>query len=136
MMEKICGDNEVVRIIDPRLGAASYQKSEGSSNIIDDLTDEDIIVHPAEALDIETGLQAINNLLAWDRDKPMDLNNKPRLMFSDECQNLISCMQAYQPSAGLKCPSKDFVDNIRYFSIGNFEYHDEESFLPSGGGSY
>ena len=29
-MEKMCGDSEVIRIIDPRLGAASYQKSEGS----------------------------------------------------------------------------------------------------------
>ena len=96
-MEKMCGDSEVIRIIDPRLGAASYQKSEGSSNIIDDLSDEDIIVQPAEALDIETGLQAINNLLAWDREKPMDLDNKPKLMFSDECQNLISCLQAYVP---------------------------------------
>jgi len=65
----------------------------------------------------------------------MDLDNKPRLMFSDECQNLISCMQAYIPG-DLKSAPKDFVDVCRYFSIGNFEYHDEESFLPSGGGSY
>ena len=132
----MCGDSEVIRIIDPRLGAASYQKSEGSSNIIDDLSDEDIIVQPAEALDIETGLQAINNLLAWDREKPMDLDNKPKLMFSDECQNLISCLQAYQPSAGLKCPSKDFVDNTRYFSIGNFEYFSKDDLITTGGGSY
>jgi hypothetical protein len=135
-MEKMCGDSEVIRIIDPRLGAASYQKSEGSSNIIDDLADEDIIVQPAEALDIETGLQAINNLLAWDREKPMDLDNKPRLMFSDECQNLISCLQAYQPSAGLKCPSKDLVDNCRYFAIGNFEYFSEDELISTGGGGY
>jgi hypothetical protein len=117
------------------LGAASYQKAEGSSNIIDDLSDEDIIVQPAEALDIETGLQAINNLLAWDRDKPMDLDNKPKLMFSDECQNLISCMQAYQPG-DLKNPSKDFVDLARYFSIGNFEYFSEDELIATGGGGY
>jgi len=134
-MEKICGDSEVIRIIDPRLGAASYQKAEGSSNIIDDLSDEDIIVQPAEALDIETGLQAINNLLAWDREKEMDLDNKPKLMFSDECQNLISCMQAYQPG-DLKNPSKDFVDLARYFAVGNFEYFDQEELISTGGGSY
>jgi len=134
-MEKICGDSEVIRIIDPRLGAASYQKAEGSSNIIDDLSDEDIIVQPAEALDIETGLQAINNLLAWDREREMDLDNKPKLMFSDECQNLISCMQAYQPG-DLKNPSKDFVDLARYFAVGNFEYFDQEELISTGGGSY
>jgi hypothetical protein len=135
-MESICGDNMVTRIIDPRLGAASYQKSEGSSNIIDDLSDEDIIVEPAEALDIETGLQAINNLLAWDRNREMDLDNKPRLMFSDECQNLISCMQACQPGGSLKAVEKDFVDCARYFAVGNFEYFDEEEMVATGGGSY
>jgi hypothetical protein len=133
-MEKIC-TGEVIRIIDPRLGAASYQKAEGSSNIIDDLVGEDIIVQPAEALDIETGLQAINNLLAWDRDKEMDLQNKPKMMFSDECQNLISCMQAYQPG-DLKNPSKDFVDCARYFAIGNFEYFSEADMVATGGGGY
>jgi hypothetical protein len=45
-------------------------------------------------------------------------------------------MQAYQPSAGLKCPSKDFVDNARYFAVGNFEYFDEEEMMATGGGSY
>ena len=68
--------------------------------------------------------------------KPWLLNLPFELMFSDECQNLISCMQAYQPSAGLKCPSKDFVDNARYFAIGNFEYIDEDELMPTGGGSY
>lgn len=135
-MESICGDALVTRIIDPRLGAASYQKSEGSSNIIDDLADEDIVVQPAEALDIETGIQAINNLLAWDRTKPMDLDNKPRLMFSDECQNLISCMQSYQPGGSLKAPEKDFVDTVRYFAVGNFEYFDADELIATGGGGY
>lgn len=133
-MEKIC-TGEVIRIIDPRLGAARYQKAEGSSNIIDDLAVEDIIVQPAEALDIETGLQAINNLLAWDRNKPMDLTNKPRLMISDECQNLISCMQAYEVG-DLKHPTKDFVDCTRMFAVGNFEYYSEADMVATGGGGY
>ena len=40
VIRRMEGDRMVDRIIDPRLGAASYQKSEGSSNIIDDLADE------------------------------------------------------------------------------------------------
>jgi hypothetical protein len=125
----------VDRIIDPRLGAASYQKSEGSSNIIDDLADEGLPVNPAEGLDIETGLQAINNLLAWDRTKEMGLENHPKLMISDECQNLVACMQEYQ-IGDLKHASKDFVDACRYFAVGNFEYFDEEELISTGGGSY
>jgi hypothetical protein len=129
------GDRYVERIIDPRLGAASYQKSEGSSNIIDDLADEDIVVQPAEALDIETGLQAINNLLAWDRSREMGFDNHPKLMISDECQNLVACMQEYQVG-DLKHAAKDMVDNVRYFAVGNFEYFDEEEMVATGGGSY
>ena len=133
-MESIC-DDDVIRIIDPRLGAASYQKAEGSSNIIDDLAVEDIIVQPAEALDIETGLQAINNLLAWDRTKPMDFDNRPSLMISDECQNLIASIQAYEVG-DLKHPAKDFVDACRYFAVGNFEYFSEADMQVTGGGGY
>ena len=133
-MESIC-DGEVIRIIDPRLGAASYQKAEGSSNIIDDLADEDIIVQPAEALDIETGLQAINNLLAWDRTEPMSFDNRPSLLISDECQNLIASIQAYEVG-DLKHPAKDFVDCVRMFAVGNFEYFSEEDMQSTGTGGY
>ena len=125
----------VDRIIDPRLGAASYQKSEGSSNIIDDLADEGLPVNPAEGLDIETGLQAINNLLAWDRTKEMGLENHPKLMISDECQNLVACMQEYQVG-DLKNPAKDMVDCVRYFAVGNFEYFDADELIATGGGGY
>ena len=132
-MEKICGDSEVIRVIDPRLGAASYQKAEGSSNIIDDLSDEDIIVQPAEALDIETGLQAINNLLAWDREKEMGLDNHPKLMFSDEWK-LISCMQAYR--------NMEFEESVRTLLIWPVTLRWEilnilmRRNMATGGGSY
>ena len=53
----IKGKKDVEIIIDPRLGAASYQKSEGTSNIISDLQDEDIFASPAEGLPIDDGLQ-------------------------------------------------------------------------------
>ncbi len=135
VIRRLEGGRDCLRIIDPRLGAASYQKAEGSSNIIDDLTGEDVVVYPAEALDIDTGLQAINNLLSWDQQEEMGLGNHPRLMFSSECQNLISCMQEYE-TGDLKHPAKDFVDNCRYFAVGNYEHLDEGAFVATGTGGY
>ena len=126
---------DCLRIIDPRLGAAQYSKAEGSSNIIDDLAEEDITVYPAEGLDIETGIQAINNLLAWKTTEPMSLENKPRLMLSSECQNLIACLQEYQ-TGDLKHPAKDLVDCTRYFAVGNFEHYGEEEMRATGTGGY
>ena len=130
------GRENVERIIDPRLGAASYQKAEGSSNIISDLSDAGVPAYAAEALDVETGVQAINNLLSWNREEKMSLENKPRLMISDACQNLRACMQEYQPSEGAKAISKDFVDCVRYFAVGNYEYYEEAELVASGTGGY
>jgi hypothetical protein len=56
-------------------------------------------------------------------------------MISDECQNLVACMQEYQVG-DLKHAAKDMVDNVRYFAVGNFEYFDEEEMVATGGGSY
>jgi len=54
------------RIIDPRLGAAKYQAQDGSSSIIEDLAENDIICIPAPGLDIEDGLQALISKMSWD----------------------------------------------------------------------
>lgn len=130
------GDREnVERIIDPRLGAASYQKAEGSSNIISDLSDAGAPVYAAEALDVETGIQAINNLLSWNREEKMSLENGPRLMFSDRCQNLRACMQEYAVGDA-KHPAKDFVDCVRYFAVGAYEHYEEAELVASGTGGY
>ena len=48
----------------PSAWLCELSKAEGTSNIISDLADEGIFVNPADGLDIETGLQAINSLLA------------------------------------------------------------------------
>ena len=132
-MEKGC--ENVERIIDPRLGAASYQKAEGSSNIISDLNDAGVSVYAAEALDVETGIQAINNLLSWDRDEEMSLTNKPRLMFSDRCQNLRACLQEYAVGDA-KHPAKDFADCLRYFAVGNYEHYEAGDLAASATGGY
>jgi hypothetical protein len=124
------------RIIDPRMGAASYARSEGSSNIIDDLADEDVTVYPAEGLDLEQGIQAINNLLSWNKDLPMDRTNAPRLMFSSNCQNTISCMQEWRHDGDAKNPCKDFPDCVRYFAIGAHDYIDMDDMAVTATGGY
>lgn len=58
---KQCEDGEEIyeRLIDPRLGAAKYQAQDGSSSIIEDLAEKDIICIPAPGIDIEDGIQAL-----------------------------------------------------------------------------
>lgn len=129
------GKDFVDRTIDPRMGSATYAKTSGSSNIIDDLGDHDIVVNPAPGLGIPEGIQAINNLLAWDTSKPWDRTNCPRLMFSDRVQNTIACMQEWRNDPSSKAAS-DFPDCVRYFAVGAHRFIDEADFATTGIGSY
>ena len=135
-IRKMEGDRDCIRYIDPRMGSATYQKAEGTSNIIDDLAVEDIIIHPAEGLDIETGLQAVQNLLAYDTEKPIGRLNKPRLMVSSRCRNLIICMEEWVNDGNSKHPGKDPIDCLRYHSISNQIYYEQADMVASPTGGY
>jgi hypothetical protein len=130
------GLENVDMIIDPRLGSASYQKAEGTSNIISDLADEGIFVNPADGLDIETGLQAINSLLAYDTSKPTGFDNHSKLIFSDKCGNTIHCCQNYQVDHGPKAVTKDPPDCLRYVAIGNYRYYEDHELGVTKTGGY
>lgn len=123
-------------VIDPRLGAASYQAAEGTSNIISDLADEEIYAIPAEGLDIETGLQSIQSLLAYDTSKPIGFDNHPKLIFSDKCGNTLQSCMNYKVELGPKSIFKDPVDCLRYIAIGNHRYYDDTEFEVTGTGGY
>jgi hypothetical protein len=127
---------DCIRYVDPRLGNATYQKAEGTSNIIDDLNEAGIVCYPAEGLDIETGVQSIQSLLAWDQGKPMDLTNRPRLMVSSRCRNLIICMENWPSDGNLKHGAKDPIDCLRYGAIMNHEYYSKEDMIQTGTGGY
>ena len=134
--QMIKGKENVEIVIDPRLGAASYQKAEGTSNIISDLGDEEIFVYPAEGLDVETGLQAINSLLSYDTSKPMGFDNHPKLIFSDRCGNTIQCCMNYKVELGPKSIFKDPVDCLRYVAIGNYRYYEDSEKTVTNTGGY
>ena len=135
--EEIVGlTGNVEIIIDPRMGNATYAKSEGTSNIIADLHEHGVNVYPAEGLPIEDGLQAINSLLSYEKSKPIDLTNKPRLFFSDQVGNTLFCCMNYKMDDGLKGVCKDPVDCLRYVAIGNYSYIEDSELEISEPGGY
>jgi len=112
------------RLIDPRLGAAKYQKEDMQTSIIDELIYRDINVIPAPGYDEDQGIQAINKLLAWDDRQDMDLGNKPRLFFSDRVEQTIYAMTEYTGELGKDEPTKDPIDCVRYAAIADIMYID------------
>jgi len=139
LIHELEGDEEIYgRIIDPRLGAAKYQAQDGSSSIIEDLAENDIICIPAPGLDIEDGLQALISKMSWDTSKPMDSLNRPKFYVSEECGNVISALSEYTGEHGLKEAWKDPLDTLRYAAIYGIDHVEAGSFEVTiqGSGGY
>lgn len=131
------GEEIFERIIDPRLGAAKYQAQDGSSSIIEDLSDNGIVCVPAPGLEIDDGLQALISKMSWDTSKPMDSVNRPHFYISDECQNIIRGLAEYTGQEGLKEAWKDVIDVLRYAAISDIDHCDSKSIMvtcPGGRG--
>jgi hypothetical protein len=129
------GEEIEERYIDPRSGkAAAMSERDGGSSLIDRMADEqegrkgtvigpEIIFHPASGVREDEGIQAILDLLAYDKSQPVTaLLNEPRLYISSACQNIIWALQNYTGHDGEKAACKDPVDLVRYMSLAELEY--------------
>ncbi len=126
IMDDIEGDLTIFeRLIDPRLGAAQYQKEEMATSIIDELLAENIQCIPAPGYDIEEGLQSINDWLSWNDKELMTLGNRPKVYISEQCENLIYSMTEYTDMGGKNEPTKDPIDCMRYLATAEIGHIDE-----------
>lgn len=117
------GRDEVYeRIIDSRLGNAQAQGQDGATSIITELDEAGMVTIPAPGLDIAHGISLINDRLNYDEKQPISALNTPRLLISDRCQNLISCMKSYTGEGGKDEVWKDFVDCVRYLLEAGCDY--------------
>lgn len=124
MKDKEKDDEIFERFIDPRAGASEKQAEEGATNIMMDLEKQDITTIPASGIDIENGIQLLNNLLSYDDSKPIDSLNSPKMYVSDRCQNFIYAMCEYTGQGGRTEASKDPIDAARYIAVMNPEFID------------
>lgn len=116
------GEEIFERLIDPRLGAAEKQTLEGATTIISDLDDANMAVIPAPGVEIENGIQLINNLLAYNEGKPRDSANNARMFISDRCSNIIYAMSEYTAQGGKSEATKDPIDCLRYIAVSNPDF--------------
>lgn len=124
------------RIIDPRMcKIQTPSKDGGSESILSNLDDYDFICQPSlipggdRTQEIEQGLQAMNNLMAYDRTKPIDSVNRPRFCVRKMCQPDNRDGRIHL-GRGLKMPWKDFIDCARYGAISGIYHGDEIAESP------
>ena len=129
------GEDIFERIIDPRMGRSTIKAQEGDTDIINEMRKAGVYFRPAPGLQIDHGLQRINELLAWDDTSHKNHTNRPKLYISDRCMNLIQCLKEYTGESKDEA-SKDFVDCLRYAAVTPVEYIGGRKFISTGGGSY
>lgn len=74
--------------------------------------------------EIETGILKVKELLRYNKDKPIDSLNRPRLMVADHCTNTIHALERWSRDAKTGKPreeQKDFADCVRYLAMANPE---------------
>jgi hypothetical protein len=86
--------------------------------------------------DLQDGHESVRSRLAWNKDKPRDPSNQPRLYFLDSCRNLIRSLRSYiwedwRGKVGEGKPLKEkpqekfkhFPDCVRYTCIMDPRWH-------------
>ena len=108
------------RIMDSRFASAPKLENDRPETVITQFEDLGLWFDTASGADIDDGEQKITSLLYWDKTKPCDFTNRPRLHVSAECPNLIHALTTYvgvNPETGridMSSPLKDIIDCLRY----------------------
>ena len=79
----------------------------------------------ADLAEVETGIMKIKEYLRYDKSKPLDSLNRPKLVISPKCHNLIASLEKWirNPDTGKpKEDYKDHSDTLRYLLMSNPEY--------------
>lgn len=130
------GEEIYERYMDPRMGNTARQGKDGAVTMMDDMADEGMDFYPAPGKDEDEGLQALQNLIAWDRERPVDALNRTHFIVSDQCEQTILCLNEYTGNEGKNEAWKDFVDGCRYMAISGLEYVDTKRVILAKTGGY
>ena len=127
------------RILDRHFGAA--RSSLGGKTLKEEFGDVGLDFADSYSMDeeIETGIRKIKDLLRYDKTKPQDALNRPRIRISPKCRNLIAALERWgrDPKNGKPLEAyKDFIDVLRYDAMSNPEVEVASTWVPSKGAFY
>jgi hypothetical protein len=124
------------RYIDPRSAGTAAMTKEGGVTLLDMLADAEIPTYfiPAASASVDERVLIINDLLCYDREKPLEEGvNHPRLMVHETCQNLIYSLREWTGADGQKGASKDPIDALGYLVMMNPQHSDATDELMKAG---
>jgi len=130
------GEEEIFeRLVDPRFGKATVRTAQGETDMIREMMNFDVVMRPAPGLDIEHGLQKLNDLLSWDDVEPLSEVNCPRFYVTEDCENVTYAMMEYSGSSRDEA-CKDWIDTLRYGAVAPLVHVGSHELSVAGGGGY
>ena len=108
------------RYIDPRSAGTDTITKDGGVTLLDLLLQatKPMYFTPCAAVKVDERVLLINDLLCFDREKPLHREfNHPKIMVHESCQNLIYSMNEWTGADGQKGASKDPVDALGYLVV-------------------
>jgi hypothetical protein len=129
--------------MDSRYGNSPTQTKEGSSTLIEQMSELGMEFSAASGKDIEEGTTLVSNLLDYDLETELGKFspslarlNEPRLFISRNCPNVIYALREWTGKDKLHGACKDFVDVLRYAALARLDYIGADAYAWQGGGSY
>jgi hypothetical protein len=130
------GEEITCRIMDSRFGASPTPTKSGVTTLIDEMGDIGLHFEPSVGARIEEGVSMINDLLDYDQDRDVGIDNSPRLFIHEDCKNLRFALSTWTGNDGKHGATKDFIDTLRYFCLAGPTYLDEDAGILQQGRGY
>lgn len=89
--------------------------------------------------EIETGILKVKEYLRYDKSKPIDALNRPKVRISPKCRNIIASFERWgrdPKSAKPMDEYKDFADVVRYALMSNPMVEEQSTWTPSSSAHY
>jgi len=139
-LDKEGGDTIFERIIDARAGATKRETSMGVETIIQQYANEGFIFRPARVLgkgekEILLGIEKIDDLLYYDKNKPPQDGNWPHIRVSDRCENTTYMFENYANCSRTEA-CKDYFDVIHYAVTTGLDFISDGYSEVTGGHVY
>ena len=124
------------RLMDSRYGNAATVSRESATTLIEECAEIGLNFLAAPGDTINEGVELIKDWLAYDKTRPLDALNQPRLYVSRRCKNTIYALRTYTGQDGKHGAVKDFVDVVRYLALSGAAYADAGALAVKPAGSY
>lgn len=135
--EDLEGDEEIFeRLVDSRFASSANLALDRPTTLLEELSELGYDFIPTPGLQIDEGIELINEALDYDSSMEVGLNNEPRLYISEECKNLIFALKTWTGKDGKEGSCKDPIDTLRYLISSSPMHVGEGALLSKGGGSY